>query len=161
LGGTGVRLKRPSTGLQEPGNDLSAPAVASTTGPTEDSIRTGPQRHLRQIVCSLSRQAVSLMTPVSASTSTSVRRRSATSSRRLGFQSCNGPQTPAPRGPKRPNRDAERRFSHAVRFSAESANSFQSFRRLADVAAVPTIGEARCLLPFGGRVTALGGVAED
>ena len=112
--------------------------------------------------CLLAQQAGGLVDDAgSASTSTSVRRRSATSSRRLGFQSCNGPQTPAPRGPKRPNRDAERRFSHAVRFSAESANSFQSFRRLADVAAVPTIGEARCLLPFGGRVTALGGVAED
>jgi hypothetical protein len=111
LGGTGVRLKRPSTGLQEPGNDLSAPAVASTTGPTEDSIRTGPQRHSRQIVCSLSRQAVSLMTPVSASTSTSVRRRSATSSRRLGFQSCNGPRRPrleAPNVPTGTRNDASR-----------------------------------------------------
>jgi hypothetical protein len=57
-----------------------------------------------------------------ASTSKSVKQRSTTSPRPLGSQSCNGPQTSAPRGPRRPNRDAERRLSHATRFSAESGN---------------------------------------
>jgi hypothetical protein len=43
-----IRLKRPSTGLQEPGNGLSAPAVASTAGPAVDLIRAGPQRQLNR-----------------------------------------------------------------------------------------------------------------
>ena len=59
------------------------------------------------------------MTRVSTSISNTVKQGSAKSPRPLGSQSCNGPQTSAPPGPKRPNQDAE----HASRMQLDFRQS--------------------------------------